>query len=38
MDVMAAHTGNSKPLEIPAKGISELDRLAYVVHSIENDC
>lgn len=24
--------------ELPAKGVTELDRLAYAVHAIENDC
>ncbi len=38
LDVSEAHSGKSKPLELPAKGVSELDRLAYVVHAIENDC
>lgn len=27
-----------KSLEIPKKGVSELDRLSYVVNAIENDC
>jgi len=38
LDVAEAHHGKSKPLEIPAKGVSELDRLAYAVHAIESDC
>ena len=27
-----------KSLEIPAKGISELDRLSHLVNSVETDC
>lgn len=38
VDVQAAHAGVGKPLEIPKKGVSELDRLAYVVTSVESDC
>lgn len=38
LNVQEAHAGRSKPLEIPPKGVTELDRLAHVVHSIEHDC
>ena len=38
LNVQEAHAGRSKPLEIPAKGVTELDRLSHVVHSIEHDC
>ena len=33
-----AHSGKGKALEIPEKGVSELDRLAYVVNAIDQDC
>jgi radial spoke head protein 9 len=38
LDVQEAHAGHTKPLELPSKGVSELDRLSHIVHSIENDC
>eukprot|EP00347_Sterkiella_histriomuscorum_P001082 403373397 len=38
LNVQEAHSGRTKPLEIPPKGVSELDRLAYVIHTVEQDC
>ena len=38
VDVADAHSISTKPLELPAKGVTELDRLAYVIQQVENDC
>jgi hypothetical protein len=29
---------SGKPVELPLRGVTELDRLAYVVNAIEADC
>jgi hypothetical protein len=38
VDVTAAHSIKTKPIELPKRGVTELDRLAYVVQTIESDC
>lgn len=38
LDVAEAHSTKTKPIELPKRGVTELDRLAYVVQTIENDC
>ena len=38
VDVAEAHSAKAKPLELPSRGITELDRLSYVVRTIEADC
>ena len=38
VDVAAAHAHIAKPLELPQKGISELDRLSHLVSQVESDC
>ncbi len=38
VDVAEAHSIKTKPIELPKRGVTELDRLAYVVQTVENDC
>jgi radial spoke head protein 9 len=38
LNVLEVHGEGKKPLAIPSRGVTELERLAYVVGAIEADC